>query len=284
MISNARSQVENARVLAQVEPALRSGLEKQYCIHQELFASPNQSQAEYACHLTRGSSAYSHPDDRILHFAGHLPVPFASPTPGSRYATLIAALMRPLSRGSVHITSADALAPPAINPNYFANDVDLDVLTNIVEKALRIWATEPLSAHVKQQLFPTLEAIAGGREGLRAYVRDYCQNVFHPVGTAAMMPREDGGVVDPSLNVYGTSNLRVVSLDLRVQPRLFTHGIPRRVIRLTFLSFPWWVSWGRDIKPTTDICIGTFLPHAVHCLCGWREGAFGSSVFATYPG
>jgi choline dehydrogenase-like flavoprotein len=33
---------------------------------------------------------------------------------------------------------------------------------------------------------------------------------FHPVGTAAMMPREIGGVVDERLGVYGTTNVRVV--------------------------------------------------------------------------
>jgi choline dehydrogenase len=33
---------------------------------------------------------------------------------------------------------------------------------------------------------------------------------YHPIGTAAMMSRELGGVVDPTLKVYGTSNVRVV--------------------------------------------------------------------------
>lgn len=32
----------------------------------------------------------------------------------------------------------------------------------------------------------------------------------HPIGTAAMMARELGGVVNPELKVYGTSNVRVV--------------------------------------------------------------------------
>jgi choline dehydrogenase-like flavoprotein len=32
----------------------------------------------------------------------------------------------------------------------------------------------------------------------------------HPLGTAAMMARELGGVVDSSLKVYGTANVRVV--------------------------------------------------------------------------
>ena len=33
---------------------------------------------------------------------------------------------------------------------------------------------------------------------------------FHPVGTAAMMPKDKGGVVNDRLTVYGTSNVRVV--------------------------------------------------------------------------
>lgn len=32
----------------------------------------------------------------------------------------------------------------------------------------------------------------------------------HPIGTASMMPREIGGVVDYRLKVYGTKNVRVV--------------------------------------------------------------------------
>lgn len=33
---------------------------------------------------------------------------------------------------------------------------------------------------------------------------------YHPLGTAAMMPKHLGGVVDEMLMVYGTSNVRVV--------------------------------------------------------------------------
>ena len=38
----------------------------------------------------------------------------------------------------------------------------------------------------------------------------------HPLGTAAMMPKELGGVVDAELKVYGTENVRVV--DASVMP------------------------------------------------------------------
>jgi GMC oxidoreductase len=40
------------------------------------------------------------------------------------------------------------------------------------------------------------------------------QTVYHAVGTAAMAPRDLGGVVDPSLRVYGTRNLRVVDASI----------------------------------------------------------------------
>lgn len=139
-------------------------------------------------------------------------MPYApAPEPGKRYASLMCAIMHPLSRGSVHITSADPLAPPAIDPNYFGNDVDLDIMAHIVGFALKIYKTEPLSTHVKKHVIPSEEVIAKGNEGLKEYVKENCGPLFHPVGTVAMLPKADGGVVDPTLKVYGTSNLRVVS-------------------------------------------------------------------------
>jgi len=42
------------------------------------------------------------------------------------------------------------------------------------------------------------------------YVRNSAGTEFHPGSTCAMLPKEKGGVVDASLKVYGTTNLRVV--------------------------------------------------------------------------
>jgi choline dehydrogenase-like flavoprotein len=155
----------------------------------------------------------THVRPRLLNFAGRQPMPYAPPAePRKRYTSFFCALMHPLSRGTVHIASADPFAPPAIDPNYFANDADLDLVTRAVEYALKLYQTPPLSLHVRRQLVPAEDVVARGREGLREYVKENCGPVFHPVGTAAMMPLADGGVVDPSLKVYGTSNLRVVSV------------------------------------------------------------------------
>jgi len=45
---------------------------------------------------------------------------------------------------------------------------------------------------------------------VRGYADELVSSNSHPLGTAAMMPRELGGVVDSALRVYGTGNVRVV--------------------------------------------------------------------------
>lgn len=182
--------------LVQVNQALRSGLEKQYAIQRELFASKEQAQAE------------------IINLVGHMPLPYAQAVPGKKYNSYFSAVMHPLSRGTVHLASSDPLAPPAIDPNYFANEADLDVVVHTIEVVLKLNATSPLSTQVVGIHSPTKEVIAKGKEGLKEYVRANCWSVYHPVGTASMLPKEDGGVVDASLKVYGTSNLRVADLSI----------------------------------------------------------------------
>ncbi|KLO19195.1 alcohol oxidase [Schizopora paradoxa] len=189
-------------------PSLAFGLEKQYAIQRELFNDDKQAHGE------------------IMNFLGHLPTFNSTPEPGKRYTTLSCSLTHPLSRGSVHIASADPLLPPEINPNYLANKTDLNLLVGVVEFALKLYNTKPLADHVKSICLPPQEAIAGGKEGLKAFVRDNCRPIYHPVGTASMLPRGDGGVVDASLKVYGTSNLRVVDLSiLPLEPSCHTQSL-----------------------------------------------------------
>lgn len=47
-------------------------------------------------------------------------------------------------------------------------------------------------------------------EEIEGWLRGVVASDNHEVGTTSMMPEELGGVVDTSLKVYGTSNVRVV--------------------------------------------------------------------------
>lgn len=58
--------------------------------------------------------------------------------------------------------------------------------------------------------------VGGSLGGAKEYVRKIAMSGWHPVGTCAMLLRENGGVVDGRLKVYGTGNLRVA--DASVMP------------------------------------------------------------------
>jgi len=51
-------------------------------------------------------------------------------------------------------------------------------------------------------------------EAIDHWVADHVETTWHSLGTCAMKPREQGGVVDPRLNVFGTENLKVADLSI----------------------------------------------------------------------
>ncbi|KAL1960358.1 hypothetical protein VTO42DRAFT_8318 [Malbranchea cinnamomea] len=118
----------------------------------------------------------------------------------------------PFSRGSVHIGSADPLEYPLINPNFFLVDFDLLPQVALAKEARKFWATEPASEIAVTEIMPGLSEVPENAtdEEWEAWLKASFISNSHPVGTLAMMPRELGGVVDDTLLVYGTKNVRVV--------------------------------------------------------------------------
>lgn len=131
-------------------------------------------------------------------------------------------LLLPFSWGSVHLTSADAINAPAIDPKYFLVDFDLTVQTGLGRTAQKLWHTKPLSDHVAGAVMPTEDVVPlnATDEQWKRYISDTLTPNHHPIGTASMMSRELGGVVDPELKVYGTENVRVV--DASILPLQFS--------------------------------------------------------------
>ena len=133
--------------------------------------------------------------------------------PGN-YASLGCAQSHPFSRGATHAASAaDPDAPPRIDPRYLSHPADLEVLARHV-RALdaRLRTAAPLAAFFKpngRRNHPDAFAV-GDLDGAKKYVLDTATTAYHACGSAAMLPRDKGGVVDPRLVVYGTENLRVV--------------------------------------------------------------------------
>ena len=127
---------------------------------------------------------------------------------GGNFVTLIATIMHPFSRGSVHIDPKDPHGKPIIDPKYLNNEYDRKALVEAAKFSRRIANTEPIKSASKTETEPG-EAVQTDEQWL-AFAKKAVASFYHPVGTCAMLPRKDGGVVDADLRVYGTTNLRVV--------------------------------------------------------------------------
>jgi len=81
---------------------------------------------------------------------------------------------------------------------------------------LPIAATEPLASLLKPQglRIPHFARVGSEIDSAKEYVRRTMTSGWHPVGTCAMRPRADGGVVNERLVVHGTRNLRVVDASI----------------------------------------------------------------------
>jgi choline dehydrogenase len=97
--------------------------------------------------------------------------------------------LNPTSRGSVHITSADFQAAPAIAPNYLSTEQDRKVAADSLRVTRRI-VSQPALAHlqpVEWKPGPQYES----DEDLARLAGDIATTIFHPVGTARMGKAND---------------------------------------------------------------------------------------------
>ncbi|KAG8913872.1 hypothetical protein FRC01_004343 [Tulasnella sp. 417] len=135
--------------------------------------------------------------------------------------TITTSVLRPTSKGTVTLKSADPWAKPLIDPCYLATKHDVDILVRSVKLAYQFTNTEPLKSAIDQTVkHPLLDHDLGSKSKaeIEDVIRSRAETGYHPSCTARMAPLEDGGVVDARLRVYGVEGLRVV--DASVQPEI----------------------------------------------------------------
>ncbi|KAI0030617.1 hypothetical protein K488DRAFT_87620 [Vararia minispora EC-137] len=123
-----------------------------------------------------------------------------------------AGLGRPLSSGSVHINSTDGLAYPLIQYNWWNSEFDVYATAVAAQRIQNITSTPPFSDWISARIAPPASVVT--LDDFIAYVPVSAEQGNHPVGSAVMLPRKDGGVVDPNLKVYGTANVYVVDASI----------------------------------------------------------------------
>lgn len=129
--------------------------------------------------------------------AGHSQIEFfGAPPDGKNRFSLIICLEHPLSRGTVHISSADALQPPTIDPGYFRHEADAKILAAGL-KWLDEVSKHPLVAKsLGERVLPPPDNTLETEEQRVEYVKNHISTQYHLIGTAAM-----GEVVNDKLQV-----------------------------------------------------------------------------------
>ena len=129
--------------------------------------------------------------------------------------TMSVCQLRPESRGSIRLRSADPFDAPSMAPNYLATPLDRETAIASVRLARSIAESGPMKPYVRREHKPGPAAISD--QELLEFVRNTGATIFHPSGTCKM-GSDDQAVVDDQLRVHGVQGLRVV--DCSIMPTL----------------------------------------------------------------
>jgi choline dehydrogenase-like flavoprotein len=127
--------------------------------------------------------------------------------------TLNSAFLRPRSRGTVRLSSADPKAMPLIDPNYWADPYDRQMSIEGLKLAREIMRQKALQPYVMAERLPGPKYQTD--EELFDYGCRHAKTDHHPAGTCKMGV-DDLAVVTPDLKLRGIEGLRVA--DSSVMP------------------------------------------------------------------
>ncbi|KAI7773714.1 hypothetical protein LA080_010034 [Diaporthe eres] len=128
----------------------------------------------------------------------------------------------PFSRGHIHITGPGVDDPVDFETGFFADPGQLDVKKHMwmYKKQREPVPVPPVSGSPTARCppgVPDIEYSAEDDAVLERWLREKVGTTWHSLGTCKMLPRDEMGVVDPSLGVHGVQNLKIA--DLSIPPR-----------------------------------------------------------------
>jgi choline dehydrogenase-like flavoprotein len=132
--------------------------------------------------------------------------------------TVSACNLRPTSRGTVRLRSADPSAKPVIAPHYLSTPEDRRVAADAIRVTRRLMRQPAMQPYRPEEYLPG-PAVGDDEAALAKAAGDIGTTIFHPVGTVRMgLPSDPAAVVDGRLRVFGLEGLRVI--DASVMPTI----------------------------------------------------------------
>ncbi|KAF2441730.1 GMC oxidoreductase [Karstenula rhodostoma CBS 690.94] len=129
---------------------------------------------------------------------------------------MVLGLQHPYSRGSVKAASSSIFDPPIADSGFLRSPLDVLLLREGIKFARRFIKSPSLAALNPFEVVPGANVTSDA--DLDEFIRGSVGTLYHPAGSCKMGPKEEGGVVDGELKVYGVQGLRVV--DQSVFPQL----------------------------------------------------------------
>ncbi|NWE67701.1 choline dehydrogenase [Pseudomonas gingeri] len=137
--------------------------------------------------------------------------------------------MRPSSRGTVKLRSAQVSDPLRIDPNYLATEEDWQVMREAMRLGIEFAEQPALKRYNFREDTPGRNIRSG--KALDDFIREDAASAYHPCGTCKMGSEKDAmAVVDSQLRVIGIENLRII--DASVFPTVPSANINAATIML----------------------------------------------------
>ncbi|KAK4176139.1 putative GMC oxidoreductase [Triangularia setosa] len=134
-------------------------------------------------------------------------------TPWSTGYSTAAILLHPLSRGTVRLNLTDHLAQPLVDTRHGSNPVDFDMQLANVRWSRRLLDTPTMKRYGAVEISPGQDVQSDSK--LLEFIKSAATLSYqHPCCTAALGPKNRGGVVDNKLRVHGVKGLRVVDISV----------------------------------------------------------------------
>jgi len=158
----------------------------------------------------------------------------------------LACHLRPESRGTVRLDTANPSGPPRILNNLLSTDYDRRAMRFSLKMMRTIGDASSFDTDRGEEVLPGPDIQSN--DEIDSYIRQNAITVYHPVGTCRM-GIDEASVVDPELRVRGCQNLRVV--DASVMPDIVGGNLNAPVMMIADKASD--IILGREQLPAAEL-------------------------------